>query len=229
MKKSDITIGQAKQVLPAWLTFLKTTSTARLADHPAISEMVEVWMKHFAVVLDADFYQSQEEIINGEVKSDLLLDEEKAMDETDLYIKRQKVKEYLETHKLTLVDLGFEEESTLETITEEGLDSFLDDIEDFKNKENERIKRIFHILEVRKIDRKNQCDNYPSLSIFPNKTQFIVGGFSSKEKALEWIKGNPGYHGYDPSEFFYVLLLSEMDSLTPPCAEVAYDLNGNRL
>jgi hypothetical protein len=58
MKTSEnITIEQARQVLPAWLAFLEATSAAKLEAHPSVSEMLAVWTKYFAVILDEEFYQ----------------------------------------------------------------------------------------------------------------------------------------------------------------------------
>lgn len=59
MKKTEnITVEQAKQVLPSWLELLNATSVAKLTAHPSVSKMVAVWDERFAPVLDADYYQN---------------------------------------------------------------------------------------------------------------------------------------------------------------------------
>lgn len=287
MKKTEnITVEQAKQVLPSWLEFLNATSVAKLTAHPSVSKMVSVWDKHFAPVLDADYYQNliaksnkmcnwvsvgMDETDNTEkfiptcdegrgmpfknsgylkycpfcgnqigwTTSSLLGEPEEPsienttpeeeMNETNLYLKRQKIKEHLEANKLSLVDIGFDGNVTLENATEEMIDSVLDDIgldpSDFIVNLN-----TIHILEVREIDFETKTDyESPSLAQFPNKTQFVVGVFSSKKKAVKWMKENHGFHNYDPSKFFYVLSWGRMNDFSPPIAEAFYDLNGDFL
>ena len=295
MKKiENITTEQAKQVLPAWLEFLKVTSDAKLTEHPFVSKITALWTKYFAPVLDAAFYQEQIRIMTpkgckttikkcnwvsvGMDKTDntekfiptcdegrgmpfknsgylkycpfcgkqigwttsSLLGEpeeqsienttpEEEMNENNLYLKRQKIKEHLEANKLSLVDIGFDGDVTLENATEEMIDSVLDDIgldpSDFIVNLN-----TIHILEVREIDFETKTDyESPSLAQFPNKTQFVVGVFSSKKKAVKWMKENHGFHNYDPSKFFYVLSWGRMNDFSPPIAEAFYDLNGDFL
>jgi hypothetical protein len=62
MTSKNITIEQAKQVLPAWLAFLEATSIAKLEAHPSVSEMLAIWTKYFAGVLDEGFYQDLSDI-----------------------------------------------------------------------------------------------------------------------------------------------------------------------
>lgn len=59
-----ITTEQAKQVLPAWLEFLKATSDAKLTEHSFVSKIMALWTKYFAGVLDAAFYQEQIRIMS---------------------------------------------------------------------------------------------------------------------------------------------------------------------
>lgn len=219
----NITIGQAKQILPIWLSFLNTISKSDLNNHPFTSGIMSLWEKYFVPVLDENFYQQ----LTDETNKD-----EVAMNETDLYIKRQKIKDYFETKKLTPIDIGLDETFSLEKSTEDELDSILDSVGiDLSDLEISR--KVLHILTVREIDHKNQNkskvnpDNLDE--VFPNKIQFVVGVFSSRNKAVKWMKDNPGFHDYNPSDYFYALSWCYTNDFSPPIAEAFYSLNGDKL